>query len=236
MVCGFARRANIPLVDRRIVSCGSTTSISRRALGKSQLQKRQVRSSNLFRAYSLGLEGDTLGGQEMLSFETRTLQRSQAWPVRVEFASFFLTEPEKSLFGARCGVNGLVSIPCSVLGILVACWRSPSDVLFGPMMGLDVRRDSPWRVPSLLLQTPARLASGCDAPQTTCMARNKPANAHEKSAPAVQCLGELACDLGVATRLRDGETPSAVAKNPDMFNQGTQPISLSATKSPGEPP
>ena len=34
-----------------------------------------------------------------------TLQRSQAWPVRLESASFFLTEPEKSLLAAaaaRC--------------------------------------------------------------------------------------------------------------------------------------
>lgn len=91
---------------------------------------------------------------------TRTLQRSHAWPVRVELASFFLTEPEKSLFCGRCCVNGLAVPSCSVLGNLEAWWTSSIDALFGPMMGWTwegIRRGRSR------LHKPARLASRCNS-------------------------------------------------------------------------
>ena len=48
--------------------------------------------------------------------QPRTLQRSHAWPVRLESASFFLTEPEKSLLAGRC--CGLAPSACSMRWIL----------------------------------------------------------------------------------------------------------------------
>lgn len=74
------------------------------------------------------------------STHKRTLHRSQAWPVRDELASFFLTEPEKSLGGGLLSwtwwdSSELACWPGSSLGTLTCCWaRLSSERRFGAIM------------------------------------------------------------------------------------------------------
>jgi hypothetical protein len=140
------------LASHRILRiCGKvfSSSTKKRALGAQR--RRFCRRRNDAAARGLG-------------DETRTLQRSQACPVLLELWSFFFTEREKSLGDAFCVVGKVGAvIACSSFGNLGAELRwlpTLSRVLFGPMVSGLVRRDSPWTLPSVVLQTPATGGQG----------------------------------------------------------------------------